>query len=198
MDKRIRIAIYASGGGSNAGIIMERFKQHKIAQVALVVSDQPGAGVLALAKQFGVESLVASKSLLADGPEMLDLMRSKEIDFIVLAGYLRKIPNEVVQVFSGRIVNIHPSLLPKFGGKGMYGMRVHTAVVAAQEKESGMTIHFVNENYDEGAIIMQVRCSVDPSETAESLQKKVLQLEHLHYASVVEDVCLKTVTGNVD
>lgn len=186
-----RIAIFASGTGSNALKLIEHFASHKEVEVTLVLSNKAESAVLNKAKEMGVETQFRDNSFVANGAQMLELMRSYQIDWIVLAGYLRLIPEQLVNAFPKRMINVHPALLPKFGGKGMYGHHVHEAVIAAKEKESGITIHFVDAHFDEGAIIAQFHCPVDSNETAESLYRtKIQYLEHNYFPVVVEKTLL--------
>jgi phosphoribosylglycinamide formyltransferase 1 len=180
-----RIAVFASGAGSNAQNLIEYFELHRQAQVTLVVCNNPNAGVVKIAQEYGVEVLLIDKGDFFDKnfPEQLHV---RGIDLIVLAGFLWLIPPALIQFYSNRIINIHPSLLPKFGGKGMYGKRVHEAVLAAGEKESGITIHFVNEHFDEGKHIAQFNCEVNANDTIETLSARIHQLEHDHLPKVVE------------
>jgi len=182
-----RIAILASGSGTNAQRLMEHFAGSAIAQVVLIASDQPTAGVLQRAWDRGVPSYLFNGKQLKDGTLLREL-QGQRIDLIVLAGFMRLIPAELVQAFPQRILNIHPALLPQYGGKGMYGMHVHEAVIAARESESGITIHYVNEHYDEGEHLFQTSCPVLPDDTPESLAERIHGLEHAHYARVVEGV----------
>lgn len=188
-SEKINIAIFASGGGSNAQCILEHFQHHPSIQVVLMVSNKADAFALERAQQFGVATFVHSKDDVING-QLLTKLQVFKINFIVLAGYLKKIGEDLVDAYPNRIINIHPALLPKFGGKGMYGMNVHRAVKAAGEKESGPTIHLVNEHYDEGAIIEQHSCSITEQDSAEDIQRKVLQLEHKHFAPCIERVIL--------
>lgn len=181
-----RIAILASGGGSNAKKFLEHFKQSNVAQIALIVTNSASAGVLTHAKDFNVPALVWNKNVLTNPEEQLAALKQNQIDFVVLAGYLKQIPELLVREFPNGIFNIHPALLPHYGGKGMYGMNVHKAVKANNEKFSGPTIHLVNEEYDKGEILFQAKVELSPDDSAESIAKKVLTLEHKHYASVVE------------
>jgi phosphoribosylglycinamide formyltransferase-1 len=185
------IAILASGSGTNAQKIMEHFASSPTARVVLVASDNPSAGVLERARRMGVPTVVFSRAEFASGDAPLAALRDAGADYIVLAGFLRLIPLNIIEAFGGRIVNIHPALLPAYGGKGMYGTRVHEAVVAAGERESGITIHRVNERYDEGDIIAQFRCSVTPADTPDSLAEKIHALEHRHFPEVIEQDILK-------
>lgn len=189
MDKKVNIAIFASGGGSNAEKIIEYFKNSTEIKVQLIVSNSLDAGVLNHAENNGILSYVHSKSDAQDG-SILACLKKNKIDFIVLAGYLKKVGDDLIAAYPNKIVNIHPALLPKFGGKGMYGMNVHKAVVAANESESGPTIHFVNEHYDEGAIIEQHKCQLSATDSAEQVQQKVLKLEHKYFAPCIERIIL--------
>ena len=184
--KPVHIAIFASGAGSNARKIIEYFENKGLRiKVSLIVCNVPGAGVLDIAEEKGIPSLMINKSdFAANG--YVESLKNAGIDFIVLAGFLWKVPEVLVRAYPKAIINIHPALLPKYGGKGMYGARVHEAVIEAGEKESGITIHWVNEDYDEGAIIFQAKCSIDPSDTPTSLANKIHALEHAHFATTIE------------
>ena len=182
----IQIAIFASGAGTNAEQIIQHFKAHPGIGVALVVCNKPGAGVIDIATRAGIPVLLIEKEKFQLGNGYADELKSIGIDFIVLAGFLWKLPATLVVAFPNKIINIHPALLPKYGGKGMYGHFVHEAVIAAGDKESGITIHFVDEWYDHGHIIFQATCHVDEKETPASLAKKIHLLEHSHYPSVIE------------
>ncbi len=181
----IRIAVLASGSGSNAQRMIEHFAQHVKGRVVLVACDQPEAGVLQRAWDLGVPSYLFTGTQLKNGTVQCEL-QGQRIDLVVLAGFMRLIPVELVRAFPQRIVNIHPALLPRYGGKGMYGHHVHEAVVAAKEKESGITIHYVNERYDEGEHIFQAKCPVLPDDSPETLAARIHELEHAHYPKVVE------------
>lgn len=183
----IRIAVLASGSGSNAQRLIEHFAQHAKARVVLVGCDQPEAGVLQRAWDLGVPSYLFNGAQLKDGTVLKEL-QGQRIDLMVLAGFMRLIPAELVKAFPQRIVNIHPALLPKYGGKGMYGHHVHEAVVAAKEPESGITIHYVNERYDEGEPLFQAKCAVVPEDTPDTLAARIRALEHVHYPKVVENL----------
>lgn len=188
---KVRIAVFASGNGSNAENIIRYFNyatttpSHPHAEVALVVCNRPGAPVLDRALRLGVAAETVTRTQLNDETFFMTLMRSHDIDFIVLAGFLLMIPPFIIRNFTHRIVNIHPSLLPKYGGKGMYGRHVHEAVVAAGEIESGITIHHVSENCDEGAIIFQARVTIDTSDTPEDVENKIHTLERIHYPETI-------------
>ncbi len=182
-----RIAILASGSGSNAQKLVEHFAASDRAEVVLIACDQPQAGVLQRASDLRVPAYLFTGAELRDGTVLRELA-GQRIDLVVLAGFLRLIPAPLVAAFPGRIVNIHPALLPKYGGKGMYGHHVHEAVIAAGETESGITIHLVNERYDEGEHLFQARCPVVPGDTPASLAAKVHALEHAHFPRVVEEL----------
>lgn len=183
-----RIAVFASGAGSNAAKIIEHFKGKPGIAIGLIVCNKPGAGVLGIAEREGIPTLLIEKEKFFRGNAYVDELKEANISFIVLAGFLWKVPGALVQAFSGRIVNIHPALLPNYGGKGMYGMNVHNAVISAKEKESGITIHFVDEVYDHGAVIYQAICTISETDTPEMLAEKIHQLEHAHYPRVIEEV----------
>jgi phosphoribosylglycinamide formyltransferase-1 len=184
--KKYRLAIFASGSGSNAETICRYFQQHTSIEIALIITNNAQAGVLAKAKDFFVESIVLSKEQFQTSEVILGLLVEKNITHLVLAGFLLLIPTYLVKTYPEKIINIHPALLPKFGGKGMYGIKVHEAVRASGETETGITIHLVNERFDEGRHLFQASCAVLPTDTAADIAKKVLRLEHLHYPTVVE------------
>jgi phosphoribosylglycinamide formyltransferase 1 len=186
-----RIAIFASGSGTNAENIMNYFAKSEIIKVAIVLSNKPDAYVLERAKKKGVDSFVFTRTEFYDSEIVDEVMEKKSIDYIVLAGFLWLMPERLIQKFRRRIINIHPALLPKYGGKGMYGMRVHEAVIANNEKESGITVHDVNENYDEGKIIFNATCKIEPGETPETLAAKIHQLEYKYFPSTIEKWILK-------
>jgi phosphoribosylglycinamide formyltransferase-1 len=187
---KIRLAIFASGSGSNAEEFMKRFGQHPKMEVALIVTNNPNAGVIERAQRHSVEVLVVENKTLNDPEASLTPLQSRKIDWVVLAGWLRLIPTFLIEAFPHRIVNIHPALLPKFGGKGMYGKHVHQAVFDQKEKESGITIHFVNAHFDEGEIIEQFKTELSEADTPAIIEQKVRALEINHYASVVERLVL--------
>lgn len=180
------LAIFASGAGSNARKIIEHFAASELARVALVVSNKSDAGVLAIAAEHGIPTHIIHRASFYQSEELLDVLRAHGIDFIVFAGFLWLAPPYLVKAYPSRIVNIHPALLPKYGGKGMYGMHVHEAVRAAGEAESGITIHYVNEQYDAGDIIFQTSCDLSPADSAADIAHKVQALEHRHFPAVVE------------
>ena len=181
-----RIAVFASGGGSNAQKILQYFRGHKTIEVGLVLSNKVNAGVFELAKNFQVHSILLSKSQIINPTEILELLDENNIDVIVLAGYLKKIPLELIQTYPDRILNIHPSLLPKYGGKGMYGITVHKAVKLNKDLISGPTIHLVSEEYDKGRILFQKKIPITISHTTEQIAAEVLKVEHEEYANVIE------------
>ena len=183
-----RIAILASGAGSNAQRIIEYFKECGRADVVLVGCNNPNALVLKKVADLGVSSFVFNKSALKSLSVVLDKLLAEKVDLIVLAGFLLKVPESLVHAFPNRIINLHPALLPKFGGEGMYGKHVHKAVIEAQEKESGITIHYVNEYYDDGAIIFQAKCIVNENDDAETLAQKIHALEHEHFAKTIDQI----------
>ncbi len=184
-----QIAIFSSGAGSNAARIIDHFRHHPTIKVSLIVCNNPGAGVLKIAEKEKIPVLLIEKEPFFRGPAYVEELRERKIDFLVLAGFLWKIPATLVQAYSRRIVNIHPALLPKYGGKGMYGRYVHEAVIGAGEKESGITIHYVDELYDHGQAIFQAPVIVGRRmHTPETLAAKVQQLEHIHFPRVIEQV----------
>lgn len=184
------IAIFASGTGTNAEKIIEYFAADEGSgiSVALIVSNKPDAGVLKIAATHRIPTLIIEKEKFFRGNAYVDELKAAGIDFIVLAGFLWKIPDGLISAYPKKIINIHPALLPKYGGRGMYGHFVHDAVIAAGEKESGITIHYVDEHYDNGDIIFQAKCAVEESDTPETLAKKIQALEHRHFPVVVASV----------
>lgn len=182
------IAIFASGGGSNARKIIEYFADSPEVKVTLIVSNKKDAGVLDIGQAHLIPTQIITRQMFYETEDLLDILRQYHIDFIVLAGFLWLIPAWLVRAYYRRMVNIHPALLPKYGGKGMYGMHVHEAVRAANEPETGITIHYVNEQYDEGDIIFQARCPVAPTDTPADIARKVHELEHLHFSRVIEQI----------
>ena len=186
-----RIAIFASGSGSNAKNIISFFKEDETACVSLVLSNNPNALVLERAKSLGVATYIFDKKEFLSESGVLKTLLEFKIDYIVLAGFLWKLPKVLLIHFRDRVINIHPSLLPKYGGKGMYGMQVHNQVVANNEKETGITIHHVNAQYDEGAVIFQVKCRLDSKDTAETVAKKIHKLEMQYFPSVIKDFVSK-------
>ncbi len=183
-----KLAIFASGNGTNAQQIAEYFMKNETVSVSLILSNRKDAFVLTRAKNLDIPSFVFDRHQFYNTPDVLKILIDQKIDLIVLAGFLWLVPVNILQSFNNRIVNIHPALLPKYGGKGMYGDKVHQAVIDNKDKESGISIHYVNEVYDDGEIIFQARCNVDDRDTPESLAKKVHELEYKHYPEVIEQL----------
>jgi phosphoribosylglycinamide formyltransferase-1 len=190
-----QIAIFASGAGSNAREIIRHFRNHPTIRISLIVCNKPGAGVIQIAESEKIPALLLEKESFFRGDAYLGSLKEAGIDFIVLAGFLWKIPDALIKAYPGKIVNIHPALLPKYGGKGMYGPLVHKSVIAAGEKESGITIHYVDEYYDHGQPIFQSTVAIDPTDTPESLAAKIHQLEHRYYPVVIEEILNKPNMG---
>ncbi len=188
--KKIKLALFASGNGSNALNIIDYFSSSSLIEIGFVLTNKKDAPIIELAKNKGVDTVILSNDEVANGELLTKICIEQEIDFIILAGYLRKIPSELLAIYSNKMINVHPALLPKFGGKGMYGKYVHQAVVDAVESETGITIHFVNEHFDEGRVIAQFYCDVTINDTAESVQAKVQQLEQAYFPFVIEKTIL--------
>lgn len=181
-----RISIWASGSGSNADRLVRYFADHSHVSISQLCTNRADAYVLQRAKEWsGVDVHVFNKKELNDADEVLSILHNHKIDYIILAGFLWKIPEHIITAYPKRIINIHPSLLPKFGGKGMYGTNVHRAVLAAKEPTSGITIHYVNEVYDDGEVIFQASTDVSPTDTIETLASKIQKLEHTYFPEVV-------------
>ncbi len=186
---RARLAVLASGGGSNLQAILDHLDalgERRAADVVLVASDRPDAGALPRARARRIPTAIVRAKATPDGRPLLDLLRGARVDYVALAGYLRLVPADVVRAYQGRIVNVHPALLPAFGGAGMYGHHVHEAVIAAGAAESGPTVHFVDEVFDHGAVIAQYAIPVRPHDTPDALAARVLRVEHLLYPRVVQ------------
>jgi phosphoribosylglycinamide formyltransferase-1 len=183
-----QIAIFASGAGSNAARIIDHFRQHPTIRISLIVCNKPDAGVLNIAAKEQIPTLLIQRERFFRGDAYVPQLEKLNISFIILAGFLWKIPELLVRAYKARIVNIHPALLPKYGGKGMYGRLVHEAVIAAKEKESGITIHYVDELYDHGQPIFQATCLIEDDDTPETLAQKVHFLEHEHFPRIIEEV----------
>ena len=179
------IAVFASGTGSNAEVLINYFRKSSVGNITLVVTNKEHAGVVERAKRSQVPVIYTSNQKMSAGTTLQEL-HNNNIDFIVLAGFLLKIPSELISAYPKHIINIHPSLLPKFGGKGMFGHHVHEAVLANKETKTGITIHLVNEHYDEGRVLEQFSCPVFPSDTVDDLQQRIHTLEHTHYPAVIE------------
>lgn len=180
------VAIFVSGSGSNAENIVDYFHGNEQVNISLFVSSSPTAFALQRAKKLKINSIVLSKKSFVHSKDLLKLLRAVEIDYIVLAGFLWLIPDYLIQSFSGKIINIHPSLLPKYGGKGMYGGHVHQAVCANKEKETGITIHLVDQEYDTGEVLFQATCPVFENDTPEEVAQKVHVLEYAHFPQVIQ------------
>ena len=180
------LAIFASGNGSNARKILKYFEHHPAIRVGAIVTNNPQAGVIRHAQEFGVPLLLIDKSMLHQKGLVTQLLKDRAIDWVILAGFLLLIPPDLVEAYPDRMLNIHPALLPKYGGKGMYGMHVHQAVKDAGDSETGITIHFVNTRYDEGHIYFQARCDVEESDTPEDIAHKIHELEYRHFAPIIE------------
>ena len=185
-----RIAIFASGSGSNAENIIRYFSDNKIVKVVLVLSNNSRSGVLVRAKLHNIPTFIFTKNDLNECSKVHNVLKDYNASMIVLAGFLLKIPLYMIEAYPNSILNIHPALLPKYGGKGMYGMNVHTAVVENKDEKTGITIHYVNENYDEGAIIFQATCDIDEHDLPDDVKRKVQALELRHFPSVIESIIL--------
>lgn len=183
-----RIAIFASGSGTNAENLIRFFRTKPGVSIDLVLTNKAGAGVLERSKSLEVESLVFGRKEFYESDKILKVLKDKEIDLVVLAGFLWLVPSNLIRAFPGRIINIHPALLPRYGGKGMYGSHVHRAVLANGDTESGISIHQVNQEYDDGSIIFQAKCEVKRDDTPESLASRIHQLEYTHFPRVVESL----------
>lgn len=179
------LALFASGSGSNAGKIVEYFRDHPRISVGLILCNNPQAGVVARAERLGVPLVLFDREQFRSG-KVLEILAENRIDWVILAGFLWLMPSDLVAAFPNQILNLHPALLPKFGGKGMYGHFVHEAVVAAGERESGITIHRVNEQYDDGAVVFQARFPVEPTDTPTDVARKGQALEHAWFPKIIE------------
>lgn len=186
-----KVAVFASGAGSNAQAIINHFRNSAAVKIALIVSNKPEAGALKIAEKENIPSLVIEKEKFFRGNAYVDELKEKGIDFVVLAGFLWRVPSALIKAYPNKIVNIHPALLPKYGGKGMYGAHVHEAVIVNKETESGITIHYVDELYDHGSIILQAKCEIDENDSPESLAGKIHVLEHKHYPITIENLLTK-------
>jgi phosphoribosylglycinamide formyltransferase 1 len=186
-----RIAILASGNGTNAENIIKYFEARKTAEVALIVTNKADAFVIERAKNYQIPAIVFNSQQLSETNLLPDTLTGYNIDYIVLAGFLLKIPENILTLYPDKIINIHPALLPKYGGKGMYGDFVHEKVIEEKEKESGISIHFVNEKYDEGKIIFQAKCTIDASDNPATLAAKIHELEYRYFPEIIEQVILK-------
>ena len=190
------IAVLASGAGSNAQKIIAYFSEAPLARVTLVGCNKPGAGVLDIAQQHGIPAFIIERERFFRGDGYVPVLKAAGIDLIVLAGFLWKVPQPLLEAYPKKIINIHPALLPKYGGRGMYGLHVHEAVRTAGETETGITIHYVDDQYDHGDVIFQTRCAVRASDDAQAIAKSVQQLEHYHYPRVIEAVLQQTAAAH--
>lgn len=187
MKNQCNIAVFASGAGSNAEKIIGHFQNHPYINIVLIVSNKPGAGVVQIAKAHQIPVLLIKKQPFFETEDYIQTLHEHNIDLLVLAGFLWKIPLSLIHAFPEKIINIHPALLPKYGGKGMYGHHVHEAVIAAGEKKSGITIHLVDEQYDHGRHLFQAECAIASSDTPDSLAEKIHRLEHQYFAPAIEN-----------
>ncbi len=187
-----RVAIFASGSGSNAMNLIQHFKGHSSVEIAFVLTNNSSAGIIEKAESVGIKTIVFSNAQVNQGDVLSDLCKEENISWIVLAGYLRLVPADFIDAYENRIINLHPALLPKFGGKGMFGQHVHRAVVESGETESGITIHFVNSEFDKGRVIAQFRCGVNTEDTAADVDRKIRVLEQNYLPTVIE----KTILNN--
>ncbi len=182
------MVVFASGTGTNAANIIRHFQSSGMARVVLVICNRAGAPVIGTARDLGVPAIFIPNEDFITGEKVLPVLRENRADLLVLAGFLRLIPHLILESYARKIINIHPSLLPKYGGKGMHGLKVHEAVIAHHEKESGITIHYVNDRFDEGEIIFQARVPVTPGDTPDSLRQKIHELEMKHFPPVIEKI----------
>ena len=187
-----RLAVFASGSGSNAQRLAEYFAGSGIAEVSVIYCNNPDAFVLERARLLGIPAVLIKRDSFYNDISVLDDLKSREIDWVILAGFLWLVPDYILKAFPKRIINIHPALLPAYGGKGMYGMKVHQSVIAARESESGITIHYVNEKYDEGDIVFQAKCPIEKDDTPEMLAAKIHELEFEHFPRLIEKLIIKS------
>ena len=185
------VVIFASGSGTNAENLIRFFQNSKRAKVIQVLTNNPRAKVIERCNNLKVSCLCFNRTAFYESKDVINLLKASNPDLIVLAGFLWKIPESIIELFPDKIINIHPALLPKYGGKGMYGSHVHEAVIANKESKSGITIHYVNQNYDEGGIIFQAECSIDPSDSPDDLANKIHDLEMTHFPEVVQKLLRK-------
>ncbi len=191
LQQKTAVTIFASGAGTNAENCFKYFEEHQSIYINLVVTNNPAAEVLVKAEKYQIPVQVVQKSGWTDPSNVLGILKHFKTDYIVLAGFLALVPQAITEAFRGRIINIHPALLPKFGGKGMFGMRVHRSVIELGEKETGITIHEVNHVYDEGKILFQKKIEIDPDDTPESIENKVRKLEYYYLPRVIESMILQ-------
>lgn len=192
-EQTINLAIMASGSGSNAEAVVKHFQRHPIVNVKLILSNKPTAFVLRRAAALDVPSMVFTRQDFYESDKVVSLLQNMKIDWVILAGFLWLVPDNLLKAYPNKIINIHPALLPKYGGKGMYGMNVHQAVVNAKEKQSGITIHLLNEKFDEGPTLFQAHVDVEENDTPETVAQKIHALEHEHFPRVIEETVLNNV-----
>lgn len=188
--KMKRIAIFASGSGSNAEKIINYFQDNELVQVDLLLTNNPQAGIIERGRRLSIPTIIFDKKSFAKTDKIVEILKKQEIDWVILAGFLWLIPANLVKAYPNKIINIHPALLPKYGGKGMWGHFVHEAVHANKDTESGITIHYVNEHYDEGEVIFQAKCEIVEGDSPEDIAAKVQVLEHKHFPEVIEKLIL--------
>ena len=196
MNKKAILAVFASGGGSNAEEIFKYFDNHQDIKISLLLTNNPKAHVLERAKKFNIPAVIFTRNDFVESGKVLALLSENDVTHVVLAGFLWLIPEFLIRAYPDKIINIHPALLPKFGGKGMYGEKIHAAVKQAGEKCTGLTIHLVNEKYDEGRILYQAQCDISETDTPADIAKKVLKLEHEFYPKVIEGWILNKVPAS--
>lgn len=198
MENKINIAIFGSGNGSNAQHISEYFANNNKVNISTFIANKKDAYIIERAQKLGISCRIFNRNDFYYTNNVVDYLKEMEIDIIVLAGFLWLIPENILQAYPQRIINIHPALLPLYGGKGMYGMNVHQAVIDNKEVESGITIHFVNDKYDEGTTIFQAKCNITPKDTAETLAQKIHLLEYEHFPKTIENVINNILYNNKD
>lgn len=198
MENKINIAIFGSGNGSNAQHISEYFANNNKVNISTFIANKKDAYIIERAQKLGIPCRIFNRNDFYYTNNVVDYLKEMEIDIIVLAGFLWLIPENILQAYTQRIINIHPALLPLYGGKGMYGMNVHQTVIDNKEVESGITIHFVNDKYDEGTTIFQAKCNITPKDTAETLAQKIHLLEYEHFPKTIENVINNILYNNKD
>lgn len=194
----IKIAIFASGSGSNAERIVEFFNSNDEIEVSLILTNNPTAGVIERAQRLNIPLVIFNKKVFSKTDKIVEMLQLQRIDWVILAGFLWLVPTNLIKAFENRMINIHPALLPKYGGKGMWGHHVHEAVVANKEVETGITIHYVNENYDEGKIIFQAKCDVTETDSAEAVAQKIHLLEYQYFPEVIYKEILAAENSVID
>lgn len=194
----IKIAIFASGSGSNAERIVEFFSSNDEVEVSLILTNNPTAGVIERARRLNIPVVIFNKKVFSKTDKIVEMLQLQGIDWVILAGFLWLVPTNLIKAFENRMINIHPALLPKYGGKGMWGNHVHEAVVANKEKQTGITIHFVNEHYDEGRVIFQAKCEVNEKDTPENVAAKIHELEYQYFPEVIYKEILAAENSVID